>query len=163
MKIGLILNYQNYQQTILCCHNLIEAGVDLVTIVDNDSSNDSVHQLHVALNKYKQVRILTTKANLGYARGNNVGLRAIESEFGLADDHILIVVNPDSLLNSENIEQVTNFCLSHTDAGTVTVPQKGNQKTAWHNITKKRALLYNSRFFRNLLIIVEKKKQFHTK
>lgn len=150
LKIGLILNYQNYQQTIVCCLNLIKGGVDHIFIVDNGSANGSVHELHVALNKYKQVRILTTKANLGYARGNNVGLRAIESEFGLADDHILIVVNPDSLLNSENIEQVTNFCLSHTDAGTVTVPQKGNQKTAWHNITKKRALLYNSRIFLKL-------------
>lgn len=150
LKIGLILNYRNYQQTILCCHNLIESGVDLVTIVDNDSSNDSVHQLHVALDRYKQVSILNTRANLGYARGNNVGLRAIERKFGLADDHILIIVNPDSLLNSANIEQVTNFCLSHTDAGTVTVPQKGKQKTAWHNITKKRALLYNSRIFSKL-------------
>ena len=108
LKIGLILNYQNYQQTIICCLNLIKSGVDHVFIVDNGSTNDSVHELHAALDKYKQVRVLATKANLGYARGNNVGLRAIESEFGLADDHILIVVNPDSLLNSDNIEQVTN-------------------------------------------------------
>lgn len=151
LKIGLILNYRNYQQTILCCHNLIEAGVDLVTIVDNDSPNDSVHQLHVAFDRYKQVSIFSTKANLGYAGGNNVGLRAIERKIGLADDHILIIVNPDSLLKSENIEQVTNFCLSHEDAGTVTVLQKGNQKTAWHNITKKRALLYNSRIFSKIV------------
>lgn len=147
LKLGLILNYRNYQQTILCCHNLIKAGVDQVTIVDNASPNDSVQQLHAALDPYKQVSILTTKSNLGYAQGNNVGLRAIESKFGLADDHILFVVNPDSLLDSENVEQVTNFCLNHEDAGTVTVLQRGNQKTAWHNLTKKKALLYNSRIF----------------
>ena len=43
LKIGLILNYQNYQQTIICCLNLIKSGVDHVFIVDNGSTNDSVH------------------------------------------------------------------------------------------------------------------------
>ena len=145
LKIGLILNYQNYKQTILCCVNLIKAGVDRVTIIDNNSSNDSVSQLQAAFDQNKQVSVLTTNANLGYARGNNVGLRAIEHKYGLAEDHVLFVVNPDSLVSSENIEQITEFCLKHTDAGTVTVLQRPDQKVSWHNLTKKRALLYNSR------------------
>lgn len=156
LKIGLVLNYRNYKQTIICCINLIKAGVDKVTIVDNDSPNDSVNQLHAALDQYEQVSILTTNANLGYARGNNVGLHAIEHKYGLAEDHVIFVVNPDSLVSSENIEQVTGFCLSHADAGTVTVLQNPDQKVSWHNLTKKRALLYNSRIFSKIALLFGK-------
>ncbi|MDE3295329.1 glycosyltransferase [Lacticaseibacillus rhamnosus] len=150
LKIGIILNYRNYQQTISCCTHLLKAGIDQVTIVDNDSPNDSFHRLHEFFGQNMRVSILKTDANLGYAQGNNIGLRAVENKFGIADDHILFIVNPDSLLSPENIEQVATFCLSHPEAGTVTIPQKGNPKTAWHNLTKRRALLYNSRIFSKL-------------
>lgn len=80
MKIGLILNYRNYRQTIACCRNLIKAGLDRIVVVDNGSSNESLAKLKSSLGNEAKVSILGTKANLGYARGNNFGLQAIEKK-----------------------------------------------------------------------------------
>jgi len=150
MKIGLILNYRNYRQTIACCRNLIKAGLDRIVVVDNGSPNESLAKLKSSLGNDAKVSILGTKANLGYARGNNFGLQAIEKKFGLADDHLLYIVNPDSVPDATVIKQISAFCWSHPDAGTMTVIQEGNPKMAWHNLTKTRAMLYNSRIFSKL-------------
>ena len=75
MKVTIIvLSYNNYEDTAECLDSL--ATLDYpdytVTVIDNGSTDDSARKLKV---RFPDYRFILNKANLGYAEGNNVGLR----------------------------------------------------------------------------------------
>lgn len=73
---GVVLNYNNYQETIKCVDSLLkQEKVDLeIVIVDNGSENESARVLREKYGKIKQCHIIESKENLGYAAGNNLGI-----------------------------------------------------------------------------------------
>lgn len=74
MNIAIVLNYKNYSQTIECAQILIEAGMDRIIIVDNASPNNSYLFLKKNFNRSRQVFVVESEKNGGYAEGNNFGL-----------------------------------------------------------------------------------------
>lgn len=71
----IVLNWNGKDDTLRCLESLARltyADVD-VTVVDNGSTDDSVAAIRSA---HPEVQIICTGENLGYAGGNNVGLRA---------------------------------------------------------------------------------------
>lgn len=73
-----IVNYHNYWDTIDCISNhlLRQQGVDLnIVIVDNASTNDSAHILNSTFEGMKNVQVIVSRKNVGYAAGNNIGIR----------------------------------------------------------------------------------------
>ena len=69
-----VLNWNNAQDTLACLQSLETVTyAELMTIVvDNGSSDDSVHKIHSA---YPGITMIKLQENLGYAAGNNVGIR----------------------------------------------------------------------------------------
>ena len=49
-------------------------------------------------NKYQNVHCILTNQNLGYAKGNNLGLKNVKSQYAL-------ILNPDAKLNNDTIEK----------------------------------------------------------
>lgn len=103
-KIALIiLNWKQPQLTfdtldsIFKCHS--KDFEYHIYLVDNGSPDDSVAQFQKRYQKNKQVTILTTGDNLGYAGGNNFGLKeAMKNSFDyylVANNDILVA--PDFL------------------------------------------------------------------
>ena len=82
MKIGVvILNYCSFKDTIKLVVDLQKQTALLfmeIVIVDNDSPNDSFDKLQILNKKYNNVKIIKTEKNIGYAKGNNFGLRYLE-------------------------------------------------------------------------------------
>jgi GT2 family glycosyltransferase len=74
-----ILNWNGWEDTVDCvasCLKLTYATVTII-IVDNASTDGSESILH---ERFPDIRIIQTRTNLGYAGGNNVGIRhAFES------------------------------------------------------------------------------------
>lgn len=100
----LILNWNGKKDTLECLASL-EAGKKKPTfatlVIDNGSSDDSVFAIRAA---FPQVPILETGANLGFAGGNNAGIRwALEKSF----DWILLL-NNDTVVAPDFIEQFLN-------------------------------------------------------
>lgn len=97
----IVLNYNHYEDTIKCLDSLKKVQYDdmHVVVVDNDSNNDSVEQIKAVL---PDDWILTnTNKNLGYAGGNNVGIRyAIEN----GADYICIL-NNDTVVKEDFLEK----------------------------------------------------------
>lgn len=122
----IILNYNNYSDTINCIKSVYEhCSIQnlLLAVVDNGSQNDSVTQissfLHYQSYTYKilesdqdiniqesNVFIIQTNENLGYARGNNVGIRFFLNQ---KTENILIL-NNDILFISDIITPLVH-CL----------------------------------------------------
>ena len=93
--VAVVLNWNNEADTAACLDSLLaQEGVSLeILLVDNASADGSGARLH---ERYPAVHYLATQENLGYAGGNNAGLRwALER--GAA---WVLVVNNDTVADA---------------------------------------------------------------
>lgn len=69
-----ILNWNGREDTIECLESLRELGYEnaRVVVVDNASTDDSVREIS---NEFPGITILESAVNLGFAGGNNIGIR----------------------------------------------------------------------------------------
>lgn len=111
-KIGIvILNYLNWKDTIECVESLKTQTSDSyeIVVVDNGSNNESYLKL---VEKYKgesNINIINTGKNLGYARGNNVGINYLIEKFEIYN---ILVVNNDTIFSDNSMIEylsVINF------------------------------------------------------
>ncbi|TLG80947.1 glycosyltransferase [Vagococcus zengguangii] len=101
-KLGVvILNYLNFNDTIECVDSLLSQTKqpDVIVIVDNYSNNESVKNIKKKYIGIDYITIIEVKKNVGYARGNNVGIDyCIKS--GIND---VLVINNDTLFNDSTV------------------------------------------------------------
>lgn len=105
-----IVNYnvKDYLAQCLDSLRLALAGVDAeVVVVDNCSSDGSVEYIS---SRYPEVRMIASKENLGFARGNNLAIRQTESEY-------VLLLNPDTVVKEATIRKVLEFMDAHPKSG----------------------------------------------
>lgn len=146
-----ILNFNNYKDTISCIESVFnsintENNIQIV-VVDNASNNNSVIQIHEKYQGKNNIHLISLKSNLGYAKGNNVGIEyLLENEI-----NNIIICNPDILFPSDNIfEQLYK---AREDSVGLIIPQIRN----YHDGSLDQRVIYekkliNLRLFKALLI-----------
>ena len=113
-----IINYRTPKLVIDCLASLeneIEAGRDLVMVVDNASGDDSVTQIEEAIAKNNWdnfVRMLPSSVNGGFSAGNNLGIKAVK-----ADAYLLL--NSDTIVRSGAIKSLLHAMETHPEAGLI--------------------------------------------
>ncbi len=88
-----ILNWRTAEMTRRAAEAALIAmdGIDgALTIVDNDSQDDSFDALSASFSDHPRVRVIQSGRNGGYGAGNNVGIRAGLPD-GTAPDYIYIL------------------------------------------------------------------------
>lgn len=96
-----ILNYMNWKDTIECVESLyLQKNQNFkIIIVDNNSPNESFEKLSMLYKNSKNIHLLKSMDNVGYAQGNNIGIR-----YSL--DHLnifkVLVVNNDTIFTDDN-------------------------------------------------------------
>lgn len=119
----LVLHYIAYEETVSCVDTLLnnfkEKDNFSIIIVDNGSNNGSYEQLVDEYNDEKKVTLIKNSENLGFARGNNVGLNYIKNnlnvDFVIMINNDLYITQPDFFEVIENIFNRTNFTLLGPD------------------------------------------------
>jgi hypothetical protein len=109
----IVLNWNNAPDTIACLASLAAQDYPCsVLVVDNGSTDGSVACIRDA---YPDVEVFETGANLGYAGGNNVGMRL------LLDRHpdYLFVLNNDVLLDTACLRYLVQVAEADPKAGFV--------------------------------------------
>ena len=98
-----ILNYEAYWETEKCIKSIFDKKVlcDGIVVVDNGSKNDSVLYLSRLYKNNSKVTIVKNKQNVGFARGNNLGIRYARKKMGA--DFVL-------LLNSDTVMLQNDYC-----------------------------------------------------
>ena len=100
--IGIVvLNYKNYTETIKCVDGILEqkeVKVNVV-IVDNGSENESMDAFKERYNDNEGIHLIENSKNLGYAKGNNVGIDWLRHQ-GI---DFIIVCNSDVVFSSPYI------------------------------------------------------------
>jgi hypothetical protein len=93
-----------------CLRSIFESstGVDLEVIIsDNDSTDDSIEFIR---RNYPQVHIVQNGANLGFAKGNNAGIRVTRGRY-------VLILNPDTIVHKGALKKWLEFAESHPEAG----------------------------------------------
>lgn len=143
MKFSVILNYKNYVQTIQAATAALDAGIDYVVVVDNDSRNSSVEELKKAFGDEKRVKVLSAPENKGYASGNNFGILWIEQTYGISADNDIFILNPDVIVNRSLISEVDSVLQKEESVGIVSGLVNEKDSGAWKHLTPLRAFVFN--------------------
>ena len=104
-----VLNYVNYAETIKCVNSLLnQTSVSCrIVIVENGSNNESAERLQEAFAGMETVSVLDTGKNLGYAKGNNLGIQSLRDE-GIQR---IFVANSDlEFADPNTLRQILDAC-----------------------------------------------------
>lgn len=122
-KIGVvILNYKTYRDTERLVRDLllIEDGNEyFIVVVDNLSPNDSYDHIFRAFSGEKNVYVIQSGENKGYAYGNNVGLRFLER----FDPDYILILNNDVYFESDLIQKCIDRYEHLPDVGAISPVQ----------------------------------------
>lgn len=128
----IILNYKTFEKTIDCVNSLSNDKelIDYIIIIDNGSGNNSLKKIQTflsstnrefeILNSFQEIPkkryiLYQNPQNLGYAKGNNVGIKIA---LNAKSDYILII-NNDIKIYPNAILNMLNFIQKNTQAGCV--------------------------------------------
>lgn len=108
----IILNWNGLNDTIECLESIRKIdypNYDII-VIDNGSTDSSPEILKM---KFSEITLIANKKNLGYAEGNNVGIRyALKNRA----DYIFIL-NNDTIVDSAILKEFINAAEEHKDAG----------------------------------------------
>ncbi len=110
----IILNY-NVKDLLINCLDSIFKNKNKedkwqIIVVDNASSDGSVEELK----KYKEdIEVLESKENLGFSKGNNLGVKKAKAES-------ILFLNPDTIVVSDAIQKSYQYLLGNPDIGALT-------------------------------------------
>ncbi len=101
-----ILNYKAYREAMACADSVLalrgarEPGGDVsIVIVDNGSKNGSARALRERYAGRENVAVVASEKNLGFARGNNLGISYARRHF---DPDFVVAANSDILFLQED-------------------------------------------------------------
>ena len=91
--ITVIINTFNSEDQIYSCIDSINRSVNVI-IIENSANNNFKSKIE---SKYSNVNCVLANKNLGYGKGNNLGLSKVKTKFAL-------ILNPDAQLKNNTIE-----------------------------------------------------------
>ena len=94
-KITVVINTFNSEDKIQQCLNSIDSRVKII-IVENSNNLSFKNKIE---NKYLNVNCYIAGQNLGYAKGNNLGLSKVKSDYAL-------ILNPDAFLEKDTLDRL---------------------------------------------------------
>lgn len=119
-KVGIVvLNYLNYEDTIECVKSLMGLNYDNyeIVVVDNGSDNNSFKILKDEFEDIDKIYLLNTGENLGYAKGNNLGIEYCRNK--LESNHVMII-NNDTIARDKDL---LNVLVKNKDKGVILGPK----------------------------------------
>ncbi|MAW65952.1 MAG: glycosyltransferase [Flavobacteriales bacterium] len=123
MKLSVIIVNYNVQHFLeQCLQSVFKATQNIeaeVWVVDNNSVDGSIAMVK---EKFTNVKLVASKDNLGFSKGNNLAIKQSKGEYTL-------LLNPDTLVEEDTFEKVIRFMDSNPIAGGLGVKMvdgKGN-------------------------------------
>lgn len=115
----IVLNYKTYSKTEECIQSLIKKGgfYNLI-VIDNDNISLEFNLMKDRYKEYPSIYFISSNLNLGYAKGNNFGIKWAESN-NLLGDYIAIVNNDIILSNDFSFDKLTEEYKQQTDIAVV--------------------------------------------
>lgn len=111
MKLSIVIICWNDWKVIEDCLRSVFAATHKieyeVIVSDNGSTDGSVAKIR---SQFPAVRVVENGANLGFAKGNNAGIREARGEY-------VLILNPDTIIHDGSLDRWIEFAESHPEAG----------------------------------------------
>ena len=110
----IILNYNvRYflEQCVLSVENAIKNNDAEIIVIDNNSSDDSCAMMKL---RFPNVKLIENKENLGFPKGNNIGVAQAKGEY-------ICILNPDTVVAEDAFTKVLAFAKKQSHLGIVGV------------------------------------------
>lgn len=141
-KVGMvILNYNDCETTKEYLNNIKGyKSLNEIVVVDNNSTDESYDKLK-DLN-IKNVSVIKTDMNKGYAYGNNYGIKYLNDN---ADVDYIIISNPDITVSDKTIQRLKNDLDNNEDIALIApvINQLEEKIRGWRLPTIKDEILSN--------------------
>ncbi|MCJ7804155.1 glycosyltransferase, partial [Patescibacteria group bacterium] len=105
IKISIIILSWNTKDLLKKCLKSIPFYAEII-IVDNGSTDGTIHFLNSL--KWPNLKFIKNKSNLGFAKGNNQGIKA-------ASGDLIMLLNSDTVVEKKTIEKLVNFYQEQKD------------------------------------------------
>ncbi|EKD93785.1 MAG: hypothetical protein ACD_28C00061G0001, partial [uncultured bacterium] len=113
MKLSIVVVNYNHKYFPRMCVEAIEKSKTTfpyeVIFVDNHSSDESLQYLR-EIHEEGRVRLIESGLNLGYGKGNNLGVRQAKGEY-------IIISNPDIFVHPDTMQKLVEYMEAHPDVG----------------------------------------------
>ena len=96
-----ILNYNvRYflEQCVLSVQKALEGIDSEIIVIDNASSDDSCEMMKT---KFPHIKLIENEANLGFPKGNNIGVAQAKGEY-------ICILNPDTVVAEDTFSKILN-------------------------------------------------------
>src|SRR5260221_1303723 len=93
-----------------CLDSVLKTTLDVEVIVVDSASSDGTGEM--LKSRFPRITYLPQTENIGFTRGNNIGL-------GAADCRYLMLLNPDTEIIGDALQQMVRYLDNHTDVGIV--------------------------------------------
>lgn len=111
MKLSVVIICWNDWKVIENCLRSIFEGTHKieyeVIVSDNGSTDGSVERIRA---QFPAARVVENRANLGFAKGNNVGIREATGKY-------VLILNPDTIIHDGSLDRWIEFADRHPEAG----------------------------------------------
>ena len=144
-KITIVITSYKSEEKILSCLESVNLKYKVI-IIENSTNQDFKKKIE---KKYTNVECVIAGENLGYAKGNNLGLSKVKTEYAL-------ILNPDAILEKNTIE---NFLITANKIRTFAIiapaVQESNDKKKIASIIEVKsvkgfAMFFNIKEFKNI-------------
>ena len=108
MKLAVIvINYNKYEKTIECIESIENSEINdeyKIYLLDNNTTNNSVEILKNKFKDHRNLEMIESNENLGYARGNNLCLEKAYNE----GYNYALISNNDIIYEKNTIQKLKN-------------------------------------------------------
>lgn len=107
-----ILNHNTGNFLVECLRSLAQVRDEInldIWVVDNASKDES---LKLAQKYFPGLNYIVSGENLGFARGNNLALKQVKTEY-------ILILNPDTKILPGTLPRVVNYLEEHSKTGAV--------------------------------------------
>lgn len=128
-NVIVILNYNDYKTTLDYLEMIKKyKSLDLIIIVDNNSTDNSYHEL-MKINDDKIV-VLKSNKNGGYGYGNNIGIKFAIKKYKKCN---IIISNPDIEVTDDTIKQMSQYLSNNSNVAIVSpvIKERGSLNRGW--------------------------------
>ncbi len=110
-KLSIIILSYNSKHLILDCLASIPAHSDWEIIIPDNGSTDGSKE--AILKQFPKIKFIENDKNLGFAAGNNVGIKKSQGEY-------VLLLNPDTVVKTKTIETVLDYMENNPKVGAAT-------------------------------------------
>ncbi|WP_134683472.1 glycosyltransferase family 2 protein [Brevibacillus migulae] len=135
----IIVSYNTCELTLNALRSVVDSQITYsyeVIVVDNNSTDDSVSRIS---QEFPQVTLIANIENLGFSKANNQAMKRAAGRY-------ILLLNSDTVVNSDTLEIMVNFMDLHPEIGAggckVLLPDGGLDKACRRGFPTPSASLY---------------------